>query len=172
MTSAPAEFRTELEKMVYEMLERLQIPFERIDNEPAITMEDCEAVDAALDVKTVKTLLVCNRQQTEFYLFVTGGDKPFSTKDFGRALGISRVSFAPVPKLQEMLGTELGATTVFSTMLASPEQIHLVIDEDVANDPWYGCTDGTTTCYMKLRTSDILEKFLPTTGHVPVIIKV
>ena len=113
-TSAPADFKTPLEAEVYRALERLEIPFTRIDNDPALTMEDCIAIDAALSVKTVKTLLLCNRQQTEYYLYVTPGDKPFVTKDFGKSLGISRVSFAPQEKLLPMLGTVLGATTVFS----------------------------------------------------------
>ena len=29
----------------------------------------------------VKTIFVCNRQQTEFYLYVTSHDKPFVTRD-------------------------------------------------------------------------------------------
>ena len=40
----------------------------------------------------VKALFVCNRQQTEFYLFITKGDKSFRSKEFSGILGISRVS--------------------------------------------------------------------------------
>ena len=93
--TAPEEFVHDTQRQVYAALERLQIPFGRIDNDPAVTMEDCIAIDEALGVPTVKTLLLCNRQQTMFYLYVMPGDKPFSTKDFGAALQISRVSFAP-----------------------------------------------------------------------------
>ena len=105
LTTAPAAFSNETQRKVYAMLERLEIPFARIDNDPAVTMEDCIAVDQALGVPTVKTLLLCNRQQTVFYLYVMPGDKPFSTKDFGAALQISRVSFAPAAMLQEFLSS-------------------------------------------------------------------
>ncbi len=98
-TAAPAAFANETQRKVYAALERLAIPFARIDNDPAVTMEDCIAVDQALGAPTVKTLLLCNRQQTVFYLYVMPGDKPFSTKDFGAALQISRVSFAPAAML-------------------------------------------------------------------------
>lgn len=170
MHTAPAEFKTPLEEKVFQTLKELDIPFDRIDNDPAITMEDCEAIDAALKVKTVKTLFLCNRQQTQFYLYVTPGDKPFSTKDFGQALEISRVSFAPIEMLQPRLGTVLGATTVFSTLVCKPGDFRLVIDKCVADDPWYGCTDGTTTCYMRICTKDLLEKILPLTGFTPTFI--
>lgn len=33
------------------------------------------------------------QQQTTFYLFITAGSKPFCSKAFSNALGVSRVSF-------------------------------------------------------------------------------
>ena len=164
-TDVPAEFRSELQRKVYETLTGLSIPFERVDNEPAVTMEDCLAINERLHVNTSKTLFLCNRQQTQFYLFVTRGDKPFRTKDFGAALGISRVSFAPESFLGPMLGTEVGATTVFSTLLERSAAVHVVIDEDVLAEEYYGGTDGTTTGYLRFPAKDLTEKFLPFTGR-------
>ena len=170
ITAAPAVFVNDTQRKVYAALERLGIPFARIDNDPAVTMEDCAAVDAALGVPTVKTLLLCNRQQTMFYLYVMPGDKPFVTKDFGAALQISRVSFAPAEMLHEFLGTEVGATTPLS-LVADPEhRVRLVIDRAAVAPESIGCPDGTTTCYMRLATADLLEKYLPATGHEPTFI--
>ena len=81
MTTPPETFKTPLQEKVYETLAALSMPYYRVDNDEAITMEDCVAIDAALDVKVVKSLLLTNRQQTRFYLFVTPGDKPFRAKD-------------------------------------------------------------------------------------------
>ena len=36
----------------------------------------------------------------------------------------------------------------------------------------YGCSDGTTTGYMKLKTKDILEKLLPYSKHRYTVIDV
>ena len=169
-TSAPEVFVNETQRLVYGALARLEIPFARIDNEPAVTMEDCAAVDAALGVPTVKTLLLCNRQRTMFYLYVMPGDKPFSTKDFGAALQISRVSFAPAEMLHGFLGTEVGATTPLS-LVADPERrVRLIIDKAAVQPESIGCPDGTTTCYMRIATADLLQKFLPTAGHEPTFI--
>ena len=38
---APKEFKSGLQEKVYQTLKELDIPFERVDNDPAITMEDC-----------------------------------------------------------------------------------------------------------------------------------
>jgi len=169
-TEKPAAFVNETQRKVYAALERLGIPVERIDNDPAVTMEDCVAVDAALGVPTVKTLLLCNRQQTVFYLYVMPGDKPFSTKDFGAALQISRVSFAPAEKLREFLGTEVGATTPLSLVADPDKHVRLIIDKAAVAPEAIGFPDGTTTCYMRMRTADLLGKFIPAAGHEPTFI--
>jgi Ala-tRNA(Pro) deacylase len=171
-TSAPAVFKSGLQEKVYERFNELGISFERVDTDEVITMEDCAAINSKMNMDMVKTLFLCNRQQTEFYMFVTRGGKPFSSKDFSRALGVSRASFAPKELLLTMLGTHIGAATVLS-MLNDPEgKVEVVMDEEVADTDSYGCSDGTTTSYLKLKTSDVIGKFLPSTGHRPMIIKV
>lgn len=171
-TTAPAAFKTPLQEMVYHTLQKLAVPFERVDNDEAITMEDCTRINEQLNMKTVKTLFLCNRQQTSFYLFVTTADKPFKTKDLSAALGISRLSFAPVELLDSMLGTSVGATTIFGVMLDKAHQIQVIIDKDILSEEWYGCSDGTTTSYMKVPMDWVMHDFLAYVGHVPKMIEI
>ncbi|MFK2174058.1 prolyl-tRNA synthetase associated domain-containing protein [Bacteroides fragilis] len=170
--AAPAAFRTELQKSVYETFEKLNIPFERVDTDEAVTMDDCVAINDKLDMKMVKTLFLCNRQQTDFYLFVTRGDKPFRSKDFSHALDIARVSFAPAELLLDMLQTPVGATTVLSMLVDTENRVKVVLDSEVVREEWYGCSDGTTTGYLKIRTTDIVHRFLDYTNHKPMIVSI
>lgn len=169
-TAAPATFCNNLQKTVYETFGRLGITFERVDTDDVVTMEDCAAINDRLDMKMVKTLFLTNRQQTEFYLFVTEGDKPFSSKNFSHALGIARVSFAPAQKMLELAQTEIGAATALSAIIDYAHRFVVVIDKAVAQRAFYGCSDGTTTSYLKLRTSDLL-KVLVRHGHAPKIVE-
>ncbi len=169
-TTAPGTFSTPLQKKVYEKLAELGIPFERVDTDPGITMEDCQNIDKVIGGRIVKSIFLCNRQQTIFYLYVTRDDKPFVTRDFGHALGIPRVSFASAEKLMEIAGTEHGATTVLSACLDSARDVNFIIDKDVLDGEDYCCTDGTATCFMKLKKSDLLDRFLPACGHTPVLV--
>ena len=161
MTTPPPVFSTELQKIVYERFARLGIPFERVDTDPGLTMEDCQHIDAKIGVRIVKTIFLCNRQQTEFYLYVTTDDKPFVTRDFCGALGIPRVSFASAEHLWALTGVAVGATTILSAVLPQAADVHLVMDRAVAAAPWFACTDGTPTCFVKLRTADLLTRYLP-----------
>lgn len=171
-TTAPETFKTPLHEKTYEVLEQLQIPFERVLTDEAITMDDCESTNKRLNMKMVKTLFLCNRQKNKFYVFITTGEKSFNSKNFSNALQISRVSFAPVNLMQKLLGTKIGAATIFSAIIAQNNIIEFVFDKDVTFEEWYGCSDGTTTGYMKIRTTDIINKFMPFTHHTIKVIKV
>lgn len=172
MTSEPQEYKNQLQKETYKALAQLKIPFEGVDTDEAVTMDDCVLIDQKLNMKMVKTLFLCNRKKTIFYLFVTTGEKAFDTKNFSNALGISRVSFGPAELMEEMLGNKIGAATVFGTLLDLDRDVQVIIDKEVADEEYYGCSDGTTTCYMKIRTTDIIDKFLPFAKHKPVLVDI
>ncbi|MEK7456409.1 MAG: YbaK/EbsC family protein [Pseudomonadota bacterium] len=166
----PASFISPLQGKVYDTLSALKIPFERVDTDTVITMEDCAAINDRLNMNMVKTLFLTNAQRSRFYLFVSRGDKAFQSKAFSQATGSSRVSFAPREEFEARLGVEIGAATIFSKMLDPDNAIQLALDVDVVGDEYYGCSDGTTTSYLKLRTSDVVERFLPHIGCVPTIV--
>ncbi len=171
-STAPQTFKNKLQEKVYNTLSELDIPYKRVDTDEVITMEDCIAVNEKLDMKMVKTLFLCNKQQTEFYLFITVGNKPFRSKDFSNALGVARMSFAPSELMETMLGTKIGAATIFSALLETASRVKVVIDKDVANEEYYGCSDGTTTGYMKIKTADIIHKVLAFARHDYAVISV
>lgn len=171
-STAPQEYGNGLQNRVYSTLAQLQIPYQRVDTDEAITMEDCVEINRKLQMEMVKTLFLCNRQKDDFYLFITKGDKPFRSKDFSTALDIPRVSFAPADLMETMLGTKIGAATVFSCLLDTQNKVRIVFDADVLKSEWYGCSDGTTTGYMKVHTDDIVHKLLSFSNHKPFVIEV
>jgi hypothetical protein len=34
------------------------------------------------------------------------------------------------------------------------------MDRNVAGSEWFACTDGTATCFVKTKTSDLIGKYL------------
>ena len=71
--------RLDKEIRVYDLLDKLGITYQRVDHEATMTMEACEEVDRILgdDTTICKNLFLCNRQETNFYLLLMPGDKPF-----------------------------------------------------------------------------------------------
>ena len=102
-TPAPETFQTPLQERTYAALAALGLPYERVETDEAITMEDCVQIDEKLQMKIVKTLFLCARHQSAFYLFVTAGDKPLRSSAFSAVLDTARVSFASAEKMWELL---------------------------------------------------------------------
>ena len=65
----------EKEGRVYDLLDQLGLEYERVDHEPAMTMEACQEIDEALGATICKNLFLCNRQKTQFYLLMIRGEK-------------------------------------------------------------------------------------------------
>ena len=167
---APAESRSDVENRVYESLARLEIPFTRVDHEPAFTMEDCVAIGEALDVSICKNLLLTPRNRSAFYLLCLPAENSFSTKDFSKLIGSSRLSFASEEDLVALLGCHAGSASVLGLMNDTEHRVTLAIDRAVAEDEWFGCHPCKNTSSLRLKTRDVLEKFLPATGHEAVIV--
>ena len=68
------EGRLDKEIRVYDFLDSLGIEYERVDHEPAMTIEACEEIDQALEAVICKNLFLCNRQETDFYLLMIPGE--------------------------------------------------------------------------------------------------
>lgn len=162
--------RLEKEIRVYDLLEELAIPFQRVDHEEANTMEACIAVDEALGTTMCKNLFLCNRQKTDFYLLLTPGDKPFKTKFLSSQIGAARLSFAEAEYMEEFLDITPGAVSIMGLMNDTGHRVKLLIDNDVLKAPYIGCHPCVNTSSLKIAMADVLGKFLTRTGHAPTIV--
>ena len=157
--------RLEREIRTYDYLDRLGIRYQRTDHERADNMEACNAIDAVLGVIICKNLFLCNRQKTVFYLLMMPGDKKFKTKELSAQIQSARLSFAEPEDMLKYLDIEPGAVSIMGLMNDHDRAVHLLVDEDVLRDEYIGCHPCVCTSSLKIRTADILEKFLPSTGH-------
>ncbi len=155
----PREVRT------YDFLDKLGISYVRTDHEPANTMEACNAIDAILGVLICKNLFLCNRQKTNFYLLMMPGDKKFKTKELSAQINSARLSFAEPEDMLKYLDIEPGAVSIMGLMNDKEHQVQLLIDEDVLHGEELGCHPCVCTSSLKMKTSDVIDKFLPATGH-------
>jgi Ala-tRNA(Pro) deacylase len=165
-TGRPENFADRLpkEQRCYDMLDRLGIAYGRVDHEHADTIEACHEIESTLGAKICKNLFLTNRQQTEFYLLLMPGDKPFKTKLLSKQIGTARLSFASPEHMQELLDITPGSVSVFGLM-NDKGRVHLVIDADLLKDEYIGFHPCINTSTLKIKTADIIEKFLPEVGH-------
>ena len=166
-----SEGRLEKEIRCYDLLDSLGIEYQRVDHEPAMTMEACLAVDEALEATMCKNLMLCNRQCTVFYLLLTPGGKVFKTSELSKKIGSSRLSFAKPEPMEEYLDITPGSLSVLGLMNDKENHVNLLIDEDVLKGEYIGMHPCINTSSLRLRTADLMEKVIPAMGHAPTLVQ-
>ena len=168
----PANCAGRLEKEVrtYDFLDKLNIEYERIDHEAAMTMDVCAEIDEALGAMICKNLFLCNRQETTFYLLMIPGDKKFKTKDLSAQIGSSRLSFAKETYMEEFLDITPGSVSVLGLMNDREHRVQLLVDRDVLKGDYIGCHPCINTSSLRIRQKDMWEKIVPALEHEPVFV--
>lgn len=163
----PADWAHRLEKeiRVYDLLDRLQISYQRIDHEAAMTMEACAEIDKVLDATMCKNLLLCNRQCTQFYLLLIPGDKSFKTSVLSKQIGSSRLSFAGGEYMEQYLDITPGSLSVLGLMNDKEQNVTLLVDEDVLTGEYIGVHPCVNTSSLRLKTADLVETIIPAMDH-------
>lgn len=166
-TGRPADWagRLEKEQRVYDLLEKLEVPFVYVDHPAAATMDDLGEADAALGAAVCKNLLLCNRQCTEFYLLMIPGSKPFKTKHLSKQIGSSRLSFAAPEYMEQFLDITPGSLSVLGLMNDAENRVQLLIDADLIGSDSIGMHPCINTSSLSLKMQDLLEKILPEVNH-------
>lgn len=168
--TTPAEKRSPVEMHTYEVLENLRIPFTRVDHDTAETMEDCVAIGEKLGADICKNLVLTPRNKSAFYLLCMPGDKPFSTKDFSKQIGSSRLSFASPEDMAELLGVQPGSASILALMNDTDHRVRLCVERSVWDAEWFGCHPCRNTSSLRLKTIDLKTVFLPYTGHEATVV--
>ena len=162
--------RLDKEIRVYDLLDSLCVNYQRIDHEPAMTMEVCQQIDQVLEATICKNLFLCNRQQTAFYLLMIPGDKVFKTKDLSAQIGSSRLSFAPGEPMEQFLDITPGSLSVLGLMNDHENQVQLLIDEELLQSEFIGCHPCINTSSLRVGVSDLMQTILPALHHEPVLV--
>ena len=165
--------RLEKEIRVYDILDSLNVAYQRIDHEAAMTMDACEEIDRTLGegVEICKNLFLCNRQETDFYLLLLPGDKPFKTKDLSAQIGSFRLSFAKPEYMEKYLDITPGSVSVMGLMNDREKKVQLLIDKDVLEGEFFACHPCINTSSLRFRTKDLMEKVIPAMEHEPKMVE-
>lgn len=132
-------------------LDQLSISCEYHEHKRAHTIDDCLAMPfIGGDVTICKNIFLCNRQQTQFYLLLLKPHTPFRTSVVSKALGVSRLSFAPEEALTEKLHLTSGSVSPLGLYYDREHTITLVAEQAVLDTPriaFHPCDNSATVIF-------------------------
>ena len=171
-TARPTDKRLPKEDRVYDLLERLGVPFERVDHDAVGTIEGCYEIEKLFGIEICKNLFLRNSKGDQYYLLMLPGGKHLVTKDLAKKIGSTRLSFGTPEKMEEYLDITPGSVSVLGLMNDHGNNIQFLVDNDIKKWEYFGCHPCINTSSLKIKTADLFSKILPAVGHEPVFVDI
>ena len=168
----PQDKRIDKEERVYDLLDQLNIDYQRIDHEEANTMEVCLEIEKSLKSTICKNLFLVNSNKSQYYLLMLKENKKFKTKVISKQINSSRLSFGSDEKMLEYLDITPGSVSLLGLMNDHDFKVQLLMDKDLLKDEYLGCHPCINTSSLRIKMKDVFEKIIPSLHHEPIFVEV
>ncbi|RHB08104.1 prolyl-tRNA synthetase associated domain-containing protein [Faecalibacillus faecis] len=168
----PQDKRIDKEERVYDLLDQLNIDYQRIDHEEANTMEVCLEIEKSLKSTICKNLFLVNSNKSQYYLLMLKENKKFKTKVISKQINSSRLSFGSDEKMLEYLDITPGSVSLLGLMNDHDFKVQLLMDKDLLQDEYLGCHPCINTSSLRIKMKDVFEKIMPFLHHEPIFVEV
>lgn len=156
------------EARLYQLFERLGIPYQTEEHEAVFTVEEGRAVKARLPGGHSKNLFLKDKAG-QYVLISALGDTPIRLNRLHPHIGCKRLSFGREDTLFACLGVRPGSVTVFSVMNDKDQTVRLVLDKALLDQEHVWFHPLRNTASTRIRPDDLLS-FAAATGHDPLIL--
>ncbi|ULJ59955.1 prolyl-tRNA synthetase associated domain-containing protein [Wielerella bovis] len=148
---------------VVDTLNKLAIPFQIVAHPPALTIEQADSFIEGIDGVRTKTLFLCNRKKTAFYLLIMDSAKRLDMDAFKETVGESRISMTSSNSLFEKMKLSAGVVSPFGLLNTPEKDIAVYIDQAIMSEERMSFHPNTNEKTLFLASTDLL-KFLTHIG--------
>jgi len=153
-----------MEITIFDTLENLSIPFDRIRHPAVYTSEQARRLVPQNAAKASKNLFLRDKKGRNYILLAVAENKTVRFDDIERQTGFKRLSLASENSLQKYLGITPGAVSLLALINDTQGQVTVLIDRKL----WTG---GCIQVHPLVNTETLiisiedLAKFIEYTGH-------
>lgn len=116
---------------VYELLEKLNIPFEYYEHPPVPTVKEAAIYWKDLKATHCKNLFFRNHKGDKHYLVIFEYSHNIQIRDLEQRLKQGKLTFASDRRLVKYLGLTPGSVSPFGLINDTAKHVHLFIDENL-----------------------------------------
>lgn len=161
----------EKHKIVYNVLDDLDITYDIIEHPPATTTEEADKfIEGKPGVRT-KSLFLCDKKSTQYFLLIMDDSKRLDIKTTAEIFKIKGLKFCSPEKLMNKMGLTPGSVSLFGLLNNHDHDIQVYFDKEILSEEilTFHPNDNTKTLFIK--TEDI-NKFLQSINYTYSIIDI
>ena len=155
---------------VVEILNGLDIPFEIVKHEPALTTEQADSFIEGIEGVRTKTMFLTNKKKTAYYLLIMDDQKRLDMDLLKELIGANRVRMASPENLFEKMSLPAGVVSPFGLLNNAEKDIQVYFDKEIMSEKRMNFHPNTNEKTLFLDTVDLL-RFLEAIGYEPHIIE-
>lgn len=152
-------------KDIYEILEKLNIPYKKHDHPPVFTTKESAKFRFVSDgVGETKNLFLRNKKGDQHYLVTLGHEKKADLKELRKKLDESKLSFASPERMMEKLGLAPGSVTLLGLINNPEKDVIVILDQDLWEHEVIACHPNRNDATLEINRKD-MDRFLEWCGH-------
>lgn len=155
---------------VFDFVAKLGIWHEVTEHEAVFSMEEAVSVELPYPERDAKNLFVRDDKKRNYYLITVCGPKRVQLKEFQKAQGTRRLSFASAGDLKEMLDVLPGSVSPLGLLNNEACNVKLFLDgEFVRGSGIIGIHPNENTATIWLKAEDLMKMIIRHGNKVQVV---
>ncbi|MGT2910657.1 prolyl-tRNA synthetase associated domain-containing protein [Streptococcus cameli] len=149
---------------VVEKLKELDIDFQIVEHEPALTTEQADRFIEGIEGVRTKTMFLTNKKKTQFYLLIMDDQKMLDMDAFKDIVAANRIRMASSDSLYDKMLLPAGVVSPFGLLNNQDHDIAVYIDNEIMPEKRMSFHPNTNEKTIFLDTPDLV-KFIKTIGY-------
>lgn len=149
---------------VIEKLNELQIEFQIVEHEPALTTEQADSFIEGIEGVRTKTMFLTNKKKTQFYLLIMDDKKRLDMDHFKEIVSANRIRMASSDSLFDKMLLPPGVVSPFGLLNNQDHDIAVYIDDEIISETRMSFHPNTNEKTIFLHTNDLI-KFIESIGY-------
>lgn len=154
-------------KLYYDILDDLQIAYQRLDLKALSLNEDIKRIDDILETRAIKNLLfrTLSKRNPRYFMIILFSDERFDTHAFRNKYQLPKIEMVLEDELKSLLHTHSEAVSIIELFHDVENQINLYIQEDVLKQTYFRFHPNDEDTLLCIKTKDLMETLLPFLHH-------
>ncbi|MBE6045547.1 MAG: prolyl-tRNA synthetase associated domain-containing protein [Clostridiales bacterium] len=146
-----------LNQLVEDKLNALEIPFQLVEHEPALTTEQADNFIEGIEGVRTKTMFLTDKKKRNFFLVIMDDKKRLDMKAFSELVEMKGVKMASENTLYEKMMLPPGVVSPFGLLNNADHDINVFIDREIITEERMSFHPNTNEKTIFLNTDDLIR---------------
>ena len=119
---------------IYTILNKLNINYEEVNHKSVCTVQEAINLGISKMITGIECKNLFVKSKNNYYLILVKSSKRVNLKELSKLINETRLSFATIEELKEILNLDIGSVTPLSIINDKDNKVTLILDKELKNE--------------------------------------